>query len=132
REAPAEQQHEPDPGAEEVLDAGIGLWPVGGGAKPPHQEDRAEAQRDPGEPVQDRQHRSELPAIDLQVRRQWPLGGAHAQGPTNSQLASDLDRAPGSVHATEPIVMARFQNWMATMRPSIRALRALRRMRHFS
>src|SRR5229473_7922487 len=84
RDAPAEQQQQSEPRAQKTLDGGIGFWPIGGGAKPRYQQDRAEAQRDPAEPVQDRHHRGELPAIDLQVRRQRPLGGAHAQGPTNS------------------------------------------------
>ena len=57
---------------------GIGFRPVGGGDQPPHQQDRADAQRDPGSAVQDRQHRGQLPAIDLEMRRQRPRVRSHA------------------------------------------------------
>src|SRR5205807_3770604 len=48
RQGPAEQQQEPDPGAEEILDAFIGLRPGSGGNQPPHEQDRAGAQRHAG------------------------------------------------------------------------------------
>src|SRR5437762_307095 len=106
RDAPAEQQQKPDPRAEKMLDRGIGLGPIGSGAEPPHQQDRAEAQRHASRAVQDRHHRGQLPAIDLQMRRQWPLGGAHAQGSGEIQADCDLDRAPRSVNATGPWIIA--------------------------
>src|ERR1700746_1560142 len=56
RQCPAEQQQEPDPGAEEILDAFIGLRPGSGGNQPPHEQDRPGAQRRAGSAVENRQN----------------------------------------------------------------------------
>ena len=65
---PAEQQHDPEPGAEKIREPAIRLGTAGGGDQPPHQQHPAGAQCDAGGTVQDRHDRSELPAINLQVR----------------------------------------------------------------
>src|SRR5205085_12470989 len=109
-----------NPRAEKALDRGIGLWPIGSGAEPPDQQDGAEAQRDPGGAMQDRHHRGQLPTIDLQMRRQWPLGGAHAQGTGEIQPDCDLDRAPRSVNATRPWIIAAIPVFRASSPAALR------------
>ena len=65
--------------AEKILDPIVSLRARSGSNEPPHQQDGAGAQRDAGRPVEDRQHGSELPAVDLKVRRERPVGGSHLQ-----------------------------------------------------
>src|SRR3984893_1295153 len=54
RHGPAEQQQEPDPGTEEILDIFIGLRPGSGSNQPPHEQDRPGAQRHAGSAGEDR------------------------------------------------------------------------------
>jgi hypothetical protein len=69
RRVPAEQYDEAEGGAEKSQEVGIGFRHVGGGARPRHQEYRADRERDLAHAVQDRPHRDELPAIELQAGR---------------------------------------------------------------
>src|ERR1700730_1055908 len=54
RQGAAEQEQEPDPGTEEILDTFIGLRPGSGGNQPPQEQDRPGAQRNAGSAVEDR------------------------------------------------------------------------------
>src|SRR5215469_726206 len=74
RNRPTEQQQEPDPGTEKILDPFIGLRPGGGGHQPPDEQNGSRAQRHAGGAVEDRQNGGELPSIDLKVRRKRPVG----------------------------------------------------------
>src|ERR1700720_308918 len=56
RQGPAEQEQEPDPGTEEILDPFIGLRPGRGGNQPPHEQDRPGAQRNAASAVEDRKN----------------------------------------------------------------------------
>src|SRR5215469_11880773 len=77
RRAPAEQQYDPEPRAEKILHGVIGVRTARSRDEPPHEQYPAEAQGDAGGAVEDRHHRCELPAVNLKVRRQRPLGGSH-------------------------------------------------------
>src|ERR1700750_2009957 len=53
RDGPAEQQQQPNPGAEEILDAFIGLRSSGSGDQPPHEQNRPRSKRYPGGAMHD-------------------------------------------------------------------------------
>src|SRR5260370_3717580 len=61
RHRPAEQQQEPEPRTEEILDTFINLRPRSGGDEPPHQKDSASAQHYPGGTVENGEDGGELP-----------------------------------------------------------------------
>src|SRR5437763_2646721 len=77
RQGPAEQQQEADPGAEEILNAFIGLRPRSGGNQPPYEQDRPGTQSHTGSAMEDRHDGGELPSVDLKVRRKRLVGGSH-------------------------------------------------------
>src|SRR3984893_5245704 len=92
RHAPPKHQHEAEPGIEKLRDSVKGFGARSGGYEPPDEYHRADAQPHPGGAVEDRQDRGELPAIDLKIRRNRPVGG--------SQLR------PGRDLALQPIAAA--------------------------
>src|SRR5215471_17067653 len=104
RNGPAEQQQKSDPRTKKILDAFVGLRPGSGRHEPPDEEDCSGAQSQTGGAVEDRQHRGELPSVDLKMRRQRPVGGSHLSRFRNPPWGGrgELARVPGSVNGRSP------------------------------